>query len=190
VSDLGGASLLGMLRAGTAELARLARARELRPEHWVWAVRGAGAYAAAYARGDRARPELVERRRAACGACERLTPRAIRVRDPSPVARQPVRRGVDAIAWYCGEPLIDRRADRGPGGGTCGCLVGLTVMGEGHTAAGPPGRKGVRSERHQEHEGDPLTRAAGKPLVASEACPLGRWPESDAAEDDSEERDA
>lgn len=47
--------------------------------------------------------------------------------------------------WYCGRAFEDRTAE----GGTCGCLVALRVMGR--------------------------TLAAGKVVVGSERCPMGRW---------------
>lgn len=119
------------MAAGADMLARKFREGKLPPGiAWI-ALRGAGTFARAMLTGDITTDAHAQRRAVACTLCPRRT---LRTLDDHP----------DMQAGYCGpeaEPVE---------GGTCGCLVTLTV--------------GL------------VTRPAGKPWVASEYCPYLMWP--------------
>lgn len=124
------AAVVQLVRVGTPELVRRAIAGELSGEQVWTAFKGAGECVLAMASGDVAGDVVADARVGACQACGAC------VRE----AKLP---GV--VAMYCGTPLTGD----GPGTGTCGCLVGVTV--EGRMAP------------------------ACKSMVGSETCGQGRW---------------
>lgn len=121
----------------------------------MWAgARGAGKYLAALATGDVAGSIVSEKRLAtACAGC----PATVRVRLPL----------ADLVLWYCG-PVVDPQADYN-GGPTCGCLIACETK---------SARARRRSGRLKNPPGPSIAShavPAGKTLVASEACPRGRY---------------
>jgi hypothetical protein len=125
----GALTLQKLAGLGAETLMEKALSGELRGRHLWTAYRGAGEYRAAVAAGDIATEEEQARRVRVCGGCGRRTdePKAV------------------GVAHWCGEAF----EDRSDAGGTCGCLVALTVDGVMH--------------------------AAGRAVVGSEGCPLGLW---------------
>lgn len=124
-------NIIDAAKLGMAEVINLARARRLSgPSLWL-AVRGAATYYEAILTGDIASEEVQTRRADTCASCDLR-----RLRTPA---------DIDEQAGYCGNPLNEPYAI----GGTCGCLVTITVDGE--------------------------TRAAAKAVVRSQRCPSGKW---------------
>lgn len=123
-----GLNLRDIVALGMDEIVALARAGQLRPQHFGVAARGAVRYHKAIAAGDIASDAEQARRAAICGRCEHR-----RWRD--------VEGETKAIASYCGDPFVDRGK-----GQPCGCLVMVTVAGDvvsDHAA----GKAQVASER-------------------------------------------
>ena len=124
-------AVLSLAALGTKELVGMALRGVLGPEQLWTAFWGARKCLEALARGDVASDVVAEARVGGCDACPSC------VRTTSPLA------GVQGM--YCGKPLDGD----GPGTGTCGCLVGLTVGGR--------------------------VQPACKSLVRSETCGQRRW---------------
>lgn len=114
---------------GVDELGKLAKAGKLRPSHLWTAIRGATAYRMAVVQGDIATDEEAGLRAEVCHNCPSVS------WDDGMI--EGVRRG------WCGTPFVE-------GTDTCGCLVALSVFGEG-------------------------IFAAGKTVVKSEECPQRKW---------------
>jgi hypothetical protein len=111
------ASLLELVRYGTATLIGMAKDGEIRPMHLWTALKGAEKYRAAIVRGDLATAENAMWRRAKCGACPHATVREVEVS------------GKIVTARYCG-PAFECHLGPEFTHQTCGCLVGLTIDGE------------------------------------------------------------
>jgi hypothetical protein len=135
-------NIVDVARLAQAELVARAKAGELRGSHVWTAIKGAGEYLVAIAAGE----ELIDDRRGLarariCQGCQYRTGRPVEIR------------GELVVAHYCGPAFVDRtREPGGVGGGTCGCLVSITVG-------------GVGGQLH----------AAGKTTLAREKCPRGEW---------------
>ncbi len=124
-------AVISLVGLGTKELVARALRGSLGAEQLWTAFKGARKCLEALARGDVASDVVAEARVGACDACESC------VRTTSPLE------GVRGM--YCGKPLDGN----GPGTGTCGCLVGLTIGGR--------------------------VQPACKSLVRSEGCGQRRW---------------
>ena len=123
-------TLRELVGLGMCELASRAHRGELRGRH-VWVgLKGARRYHHAVATGNVAGEDDQAKRASACTTCGHHRTRAIETATG------------EVGAGYCGEPFEDHEA----GGGTCGCLVSVTLEGRTH--------------------------AAGRAIVASLGCPL------------------
>jgi hypothetical protein len=124
------ASLLELVRYGTATLEQMAHQGEIRPMHLWTACKGAEKYRRAIVRGDLVEPHEAVRRRMICQSCDHATTRDITVAGQTFALR------------YCGQAFEEHL---GPEfiHQTCGCLVGLTIDGE----AMPGGKTMVGTEQ-------------------------------------------
>lgn len=114
------ASLLELVRYGTATLEQMALNGEIHGHNLWVAVKGAEKYRRAVVKGDLAAVDEAERRRNICHTCPSRTIRNICVN------------GQSVTVSYCGPALEERLGDdfENP---TCGCIVGLTIDNVVHT---------------------------------------------------------
>lgn len=124
------ASLLELVRYGTATIIDMIGAGEVRPMHFWTGVKGAEKYRRAIVQGDLATPEAAVKRRMICESCPHATTRDITVQ------------GKMTFVRYCGTAFEEHLGPEFTHQ-TCGCLVGLTIDGE----ALPGGKTLVGSEQ-------------------------------------------
>jgi hypothetical protein len=124
------ASLLELVRYGTATLIDMAKAGEIRPMHLWTAVKGAEKYRRAIVSGDLATADDAAHRRMICESCPHATTRDVEVSGKMVMARH----CGTAFEEHLGPEFIHQ---------TCGCLVGLTMDGE----AMPGGKTLVGTEQ-------------------------------------------